>query len=72
MLRFRGDDEYRTLTGGIISIGIIITIIIGFFQMIMNTLNLSTITYKQKVEKKENPQLTTFTTSANNDFMFGI
>lgn len=40
MLRYDEEMEYRTLTGGIVSIGIIVTICIGFASMIMETLNL--------------------------------
>jgi len=40
MLRYENELEYRTLTGGILSLGIIITILIGFASMIIDTLNL--------------------------------
>lgn len=45
MLRFNKETEYRTITGGIVSIGVIITIIIAFASMIKDTINRSTISY---------------------------
>ena len=48
LLRYENENEYRTLTGGIVSIGIAITIVIGFASMISDTLNKSAITYTQK------------------------
>jgi hypothetical protein len=51
MLRYDDDEKYRTLTGGILSLGIIITIIIGFASMILDTLQLSSITTKLEVIK---------------------
>lgn len=63
MLRFQKENEYRTFTGGIISFGIIVTILIGFSSMIMNTLNLSTINYTFNVLKNDVPTNTVVTTS---------
>lgn len=49
MLRYDEEMEYRTLTGGIFSLGIIITICIGFASMILDTLNLSSISTTKEV-----------------------
>lgn len=40
--------------------------------MIMDTLNLSTITYTQNVQKRVNPTPTTITADPSQKFMFGI
>ena len=72
LLRFQKDGEYHTVTGGILSIGIIIIIIVGFANMIISTVNRTTITTSLKVEKKTSPTLTTLTSSAEKNFMFAI
>jgi hypothetical protein len=45
MFRYNSETQYKTLTGGILSIGVIVTIVIAFFSMIQDTLNRTTITY---------------------------
>lgn len=35
MLRFNEESDYKTLTGGFISLGIIIAILVGFMGMII-------------------------------------
>lgn len=72
MLRFQKENEYRTLTGGIISICIIITIIISFASMILDTLNLSTINYTENALKRVDPSLTVITAHPDHNFMFAI
>lgn len=34
MLRYNKDTQYQTVTGGIVTIGIIVMVITGFFSMI--------------------------------------
>jgi len=63
LLRYDRDNEYKTITGGIFSIGIIITIIIGFASMIIDTLNRSSITYTLDTINNMDPTLTTIVTS---------
>lgn len=48
-LRYEKENDYRTFTGGLISLVIITVILIGFAQMIISTFNLSTITYTMKI-----------------------
>lgn len=55
MLRYDDDEDFKTLTGGIVSIGIIIAIIIGFSSMILNTLNLTSITTTTQIVKNVIP-----------------
>ena len=52
--------------------GIIVTILIGFASMILDTLNLSSISYTQNVITRTDPSPTTITTSPDSNFMFGI
>lgn len=54
--------EYKTLTGGFISLGIIITIVIGFASIIIDTLNLNTITTNIEVIKHPSPPSSIITT----------
>ena len=72
MLRFQKEGEYRTLTGGLLSLGIIVTIVIGFTSMIRETLNRSSFTTSLTVEKKPDPSATLMTASPESMFMFGI
>lgn len=44
--------EYRTLTGGLVSLAIIITILVGFANMILDTLDLNSITTTMQVIKQ--------------------
>ena len=43
MLRYEDEEDYKTLTGRVISLTIIIAIIVGFANMILSTLNLTSI-----------------------------
>ena len=60
------------MTGGLLSIGIIVAILVGFANMIIDTLNKNTLTTSFKTEKKANPTLTTLTASPEKMFMFGV
>lgn len=40
MLRYEEELQFRTMTGGILSLAIIIATLIGFASMIIDTLNL--------------------------------
>lgn len=59
MLRYEDEEEYKTFTGGITSIGIIIAIIIGFASMILDTLNLTSISTSTQVIKNVIPPSST-------------
>jgi len=45
MLRYNNTTQYKTITGGIISITLIIAIISGFYQMILNCVQKTSINY---------------------------
>ena len=72
LLRFNKEGEYRTFTGGFLSIGIIVVIIIGFANMIGETLNKSRLTTSFKIIKNPDPTHTTLVADPNKMFMFGI
>lgn len=55
MLRYDNDTEYKTVTGGIITISIIILVTIGFASMITDTLNKTAINSSLNIEKNNNP-----------------
>ena len=38
MFRYENEMEYKSLTGGILSIGVIITVLVGFANMIILTM----------------------------------
>lgn len=59
MLRYEQEAQYRTVTGGIMSIAVIITIIIAFASMISDTLNRITINFSHRSERKSEPSLFT-------------
>jgi hypothetical protein len=72
MLRFEKETEYRTFTGGLISVGIIITIIIAFASMIIDTVNRTTISFTFNEERSGDPSLSVITVSPENNFMFAV
>lgn len=59
MLRYDDDEDYKTLTGGIVSLGIIVAIVIGFASMILSTLNRTTISTSTQIIKNVIPPAST-------------
>jgi len=55
MLRFNNQMEYRTLTGGLFSLAIIIAVLMGFYNMIIDTFSLNSITFLQTIIKETDP-----------------
>ena len=72
MLRFDKEGEYSTLTGGILSAGIIVAILVGFASMILDTLDLSVISTQLSLTKQVDPTPVTLSTVPDSHFMFGI
>ena len=72
MLRYDDDLQYKTLTGGIVSIGIIITIIIGFASLILNTLDLDTFTISTETIKNKVPTASVLKKNEESPFRFVI
>lgn len=72
LLRFNDEMEYRTLTGGLISLAIIIAVVIGFANMIIGTLNLSSITFIQTASQETDPSSGVLSTSPDGMFMMAV
>jgi hypothetical protein len=72
ILRYNDDAHYRTFTGGVISLGIILTVIAGFFSMISETVNRTAITSSLNVVTSSNPTAYNLTNNADSMFMFGV
>jgi hypothetical protein len=72
LLRYNKDKEYKTLTGGIFSLGIVIVIMTGFTSMILETLNRTSISSDLTTVKQSDPPLATLTPNKENMFAFGI
>jgi len=72
MLRYNAEMEYKTLTGGFISLGIIITIVIGFASIIIDTINLNIITTNTEIVKHSNPPSSIISTDPESMFMFAV
>jgi hypothetical protein len=51
MLRFDKELEYRSITGGIFSMAIIVAVLVGFASMIIDTLALNTINSVELITK---------------------
>lgn len=68
-LRYKNDNDYKTLTGGIVSILLIILFLIVFYQKSMETLRLSNIISSTTIFEEVNPSLVNTTTKT---FMFVI
>lgn len=60
------------MTGGLISLAITITIIIGFANMILNTFDRSDFTTNKFVTKNEFPPQAQISTEPDSNFMFAI
>lgn len=72
LLRFNDEMEYRTLTGGLISLAIIIAVVIGFANMIIGTLNLSSITFIQTTSQETDPSSGVLSTNPDGMFMMAV
>ena len=51
MLRYNNYVEYKTITGGIISLVMVISVMIGFSSMIISTMQRTSITSTREVKK---------------------
>lgn len=63
LLRFDGEGEFSTLTGGILSLAIVATILAGFASMILDTLNRTTISTQLTLTKQPTPTPSLLTTT---------
>jgi hypothetical protein len=72
MLRYDKELEYRSFTGGLLSLGIIIAVIVGFASMIINTLALNTINFVQVISKDPTPTFTELNIKKDSKFMIAV
>lgn len=72
MLRYDKELEYRSFTGGLLSIAIIIAVIIGFASMILDTLSLSSINFVESITKNTDPSFTHMDMGAGSKFMMAV
>lgn len=72
MLRYDEDEDYKTFTGGIISLGIVTAILIGFASMILSTLDQTSISTSTQVIKNQVPSNSTLNITPESDFRFGV
>lgn len=62
-LRYNEELEYKTITGGIFSLAVLTTILVGFAAMILNTFELNTYNTSVERYKHRSPVLTTLNTN---------
>jgi hypothetical protein len=72
MLRYESDTQYKTITGGIITISIVAMVTIGFASMITDTLNRTAITSSLNIRKSNDPTYYDLKADPKSMFMFGV
>jgi len=73
LLRFQGDAETKTLTGGIISLAIFIYLSVTFFNMIIDTFHKVVITSITDTTQADTPSSLYISTQNNAEkFMLGV
>lgn len=72
LFRCNANTQYKTLTGGLLSLALIIAISIGFTSMISDTLNRTSITSNLTTKKQLDPSLSIFKTGSDDIFMFSL
>ncbi len=72
MLRYENELEYKSLTGGILSLALIITVLVGFANMIILTMQRENISSTKEVVKHSDPPFMSVEVSPENKFMMGI
>lgn len=72
MLRYDSDTEYKTITGGIITLSIVAMVTIGFASMIVDTFNRTAITSSLNIQKSNDPTYYDLKADPNSMFMFGV
>lgn len=71
-LRYKGEPEYKTATGGFCSILVIIIFIILFINTGINVLNKKNVSVAYDIQNQADPQSTTLTASPSGKFMFAV
>jgi hypothetical protein len=63
MLRYENELEYKSVTGGLISLALVVTVLIGFANMIILTMQRENISSNKEVTKQSNPPFMAVETS---------
>ena len=72
LLRYEKENDYRTFTGGFISLGVISVILIGFAKMIFQTISKENINTKSSSLHSLEPPPVNFQTGPEHKFMISI
>lgn len=72
LLRYKEEPEYRTLLGGILSLGIIVALIATFYNKVVDTLNKVVITATGANTNAADPLPFNISTIPGSKFMFGV
>ena len=70
--RYRGGDSYATITGGVVSIGLVCLFVGLFSNMLMDTFNENIINAQMSLYIDDDPTFGQLNTSPNNSFMFAV
>ena len=72
LLRYNGDAEYKSTSGGIVSMTVVIIFIILFSSMGMKTLRKEIITASSNTENEIDPSDMNMTMGPEGGIMFGV
>ena len=72
LLRYNSETQYKTLTGGLLSLAIIAVIAGGFFNMVADTVNRVSITSSLVTNKQSNHPLFSLNPGKEDMFMLGL
>ena len=70
ILRYNNDSKYKTVSGAVFSLIIMMTIVVGFSSMIISTMEKNTFESSLQVKKTENPSTITLKADESK-FMLG-
>jgi hypothetical protein len=71
-LRYKGESEYTTATGGFCSLLIIAIFVVLFINTGLNVLNKTSVIVSSDVQHQADPVLTSIVTSPAGGFMFAV
>jgi hypothetical protein len=71
-LRYKGDADYKTATGGFCSLLVIIIFIILFINSGLNVINKTNVIVSSDIQHQIDPSLTTVTVGPAGRFMFAL
>jgi hypothetical protein len=71
-LRYKGSTEYRTATGGVFTIFIIIISCLLFFNALTDIIDKKNVTVKSNIAHQANPSETSFALGPAEGFLFAV